>query len=128
MISTFNLPTVDKTSLLKNDDSFISELSFELEAANAPQATISSLTGSTICEVNVYIVGTFDNNATISIGSVGTSADESAIMSADEIDAQTSAQYCNDSLLYSVESPIIIKITGAPANGKALISFKFYRT
>lgn len=125
MISTFNLPTVDKTSLLKNDDSFISELSFELEAANAPQATISSLTGSTICEVNVYIVGTFDNNATISIG---TSADESAIMSADETDAQTSAQYCNDSLLYSVESPIIIKITGAPANGKALISFKFYRT
>ena len=125
MISTFNLPTVDKTSLLKNDDSFISELSFELEATNAPQATISSLTGSTICEVNVYIVGTFDNNATISIG---TSADESAIMSADDIDAQTSAQYCNDSLLYSVESPIIIKITGAPANGKALISFKFYRT
>ena len=125
MISTFNLPTVDKTSLLKNDDSFISELSFELEATNAPQATISSLTGSTICEVNVYIVGTFDNNATISIG---TSADESAIMSAGEIDAQTSAQYCNDSLLYSVESPIIIKIAGAPANGKALISFKFYRT
>lgn len=125
MISTFSLPTVDKTSLLKNDDSFISELSFELEATNAPQATISSLTGSTICEVNVYIVGTFDNNATISIG---TSADESAIMSADDIDALTSAQYCNDSLLYSVESPIIIKITGAPANGKALISFKFYRT
>lgn len=125
MISTFNLPTVDKTSLLKNDDSFISELSFELNATNAPQATISSLTGSTICEANVYIVGTFDNNATISIG---TSADESAIMSADDIDAQTSAQYCNDSLLYSVESPIIIKITGAPANGKALISFKFYRT
>lgn len=125
MISTFNLPTVDKTSLLKNDDSFISELSFELDATNAPQATISSLIGSTICEANVYIVGTFDNNATISIG---TSADESAIMSADDIDAQTSAQYCNDSLLYSVESPIIIKITGAPANGKALISFKFYRT
>ncbi len=126
MISTyFNLPAIDKTSLLKNDDSFISELSFELKASNAPQATISSLVDSTICEANVYIVDTFDNNATISIG---TSADSSAIMSADDIDAQTSAQYCNDSLLYNVTSPLIIKLTGAPASGTALISLKFYRS
>lgn len=124
MISTFKLPTIDKTSILKNDDNFISELSFELNASNAPQATISSLIGSTICEVNVYIVDTFDNDATISIGS---SADSYSIISADEIDAQTSAQYCNDSLLYNVSDPLVIQITGSPTSGKALISLKFYR-
>ena len=124
MVSTFNLPSTNRTTLLKNDDNFISEIQFEITSANAPKATISSLKGSTICEVTTYIVDTFDNNATISIG---TGADVNVIMSALDIDAQTSAQYCDDGLLYNVSDPIVISITGSPTKGRALVTFKLYR-
>lgn len=123
IVSTFNLPSTNRTTLLKNDDNFISEIQFEITSANAPKATISSLKGSTICEVTTYIVDTFDNNATISIGS----ADTNEIMSALDIDAQTSAQYCDDGLLYNVSDPIVISITGSPTKGRALVTFKLYR-
>lgn len=123
-VSTFSLPSINSTKLLSNDDNFVSEISFEIDSNSASKSTISSLIGCTICEVSVYIVDTYNNDATISIG---TDADISAVMSASDIDAQTSAQYCNDGLLYNVEKPLTITVSGSPTVGRALISFKLYR-
>lgn len=124
VVSTFNLPAVNNTKLLKNDDNFISEVQYEITSANSPKATISTLKGSTICEVTVYIVDTFNDATTISIG---TAADTESIMSAADIDAQTSAQYCDDGILYNVSDPLVISITGSPTQGTAIVNFKLYR-
>lgn len=123
-VSTFNLPQIYSTTLLHNDDNFLSEVTFEITSDSNSKSTISSLTDSTICEASIYIVDTFNNNATISIG---TDNDNSAIISSSEIDAQTSAQYINDGLLYNVIDPIVVSITGSPTTGRALISLKLYR-
>lgn len=123
-VSTFNLPQIYSTALLHNDDNFLSEVTFEITSDSNSKSTISSLIGSTICEVSIYISDIFNNNATISIG---TDNDDSAIFSSSEIDAQTSAQYINDGLLYSVTDPIVVSISGSPTVGHALISFKLYR-
>lgn len=121
--STFSLKPPSSTQFLDNDDQFISEVQYEITHANAPAAQIS-LNDCTICEVLVYVVDTFDNNATLSIG---TDADNSCLLSASDNDCQTVAQYCNDSLLFKVTEPIKIILSGSPTTGRAIIQLKYYR-
>lgn len=122
--STFNTKSPTSTLHLNNEDQFISEVQYEVTYANAPTALISSLINCTICEVLVYVVDTFDNDATLSIG---TDADSTALLSASDNDCQTAAQYCNDSLLFKATEPIKISISGSPTTGRAIVQLKYYR-
>lgn len=121
--STFHLKPPSSTVYLDNEDQFISEVQYEITHANAPTAQISLL-DCTVCEVLVYVVDTFDNDATLSIG---TDADSNSLLSASDNDCQTVAQYCNDSLLFKVTEPLKVNLSGSPTTGRAIIQLKYYR-
>ena len=124
LISNFKLPPAHSTSNLINDDNFIAEIQYLIRCTNAPIAQIDNLIDGTICEISIYITEAFNNNASMSIS---TESESNFLLSDSEIDCQTIGQYCDDSLVFKVNEPLKISISGSPTKGEALIQFKYYR-